>query len=178
MADVTIRTMDLDNFRDPNPNGGRIDRRVTPLKRRVGVFPKYVTNSTSPTIDTEIIADNQLPSTYTAGTGLKLKCWLRGVSGNISGVAVMEFSYETLTGSTDDSNVEAWGTPVTGSVTVPTTIGQVVAFTLALVKANCGNGTPIAQEPGRIRLRRLGTNTSDTSTGAIEIIGCIDLTDY
>lgn len=140
------------------PNCARLERYTSPVRQDALVFPDAS--------DTEAIWEIILPDTYAATTGLTLNVLYAAGQGVAVGAVVFDFAVERFIGDNSGSVITAnvWGTPgVLAANTVSTNANRGKYFTLAVVKANFGNGSAAAGERIRIRLRRLG-NSSATDT--------------
>lgn len=118
----------------------------------------------------------RLPSTASLGTGLTYKLLL-GVDDNNNtppgGTVKMGVNIALLGGSSyntaDTTNV---GTEATGTLALPTTFGsgKTADLSIAQTAANVGTGVA-ADKYCVVRVRRLGTDSSDTYTGHVVLLG-------
>lgn len=171
MADATLKSLPINGARATNPLGGYIQKvAMNGIEQDVIVFNKLR--------DDGVIWDTTLGTGYTATTGLKLVVGFSAESPIVAGNVVLDFAAQGYAAN-DPVNVDAWGTAAASSATaVSTTPTGLKYITMALVKANVGNGEPAAQERIRIRLRRTGFSAAtDTVDGDI-YIHSVELVDY
>lgn len=115
----------------------------------------------------------RVPGEMTVGTGYTLSLLVTddGSDANDLGkVAVFGLNFKLLASGTDDLTLTGIGTETTGTVTLDATSGQVVELSLAITKANAD--ALDAAGWGLLRIRRIGSNASDTCRGTVLIVGC------
>lgn len=82
--------------------------------------------------------------------------------------AVFGVSMGTLSSGSSLLDDSALGTEVTGVATMGTTLGSYATLSIGSIT----NGVVAANAVGLIRIRRLGTNASETNLGDVIFLGC------
>jgi hypothetical protein len=127
--------------------------------------------------DTGVIAVKRLPATASLATGLTFKLLLavdphNPTDGEVSKATVFEVSAGMAGATTAYYPVDTTGlgTASTGTATLASTAGKTIEKSIAVTTANLGGGL-VANTWAIIRVRRLGTNSSDTSRARVVLLG-------
>lgn len=112
--------------------------------------------------------------TYTTGLTFQFSVTDDGDAANLGKVVVMGVTTKKVTSGTDNYDIAAnAGTEQTVSLTLNSTAGVAVLGSLAITNANLDSAG--AGDVVLIRIRRIGTNASDTAPGNV-LIGPIFVT--
>lgn len=136
-------------------------------------IPQFDTRNNIPAINLDAAADEYaiagslIPSIY-AGGGLTIDVFWMSASAT-SGDIVLGISIERDNDNNHDLDSDAFATEQTGTSTANGTSGKLIKKTIT-VSSGANMDSAAAGEPIRIKVRRKGSDGSDTMTGDAQLV--------